>query len=351
MTTRRTTRNMSCHIRDDIFLRGLRTVCLENEHLEICVLVDRGADIYSFRCKHKNENVLLNLPDRLRNPARDISQMRNTTNQFEDYYYGGWQEILPNSAPLTYRGASLGQHGEVSLIPWDYAIEDRGPDIVSLRLSVQPLRFPLRLEKTISLRKADHFIEIKERLTNLSSTSIDLMWGHHIAFGRSFLSEGATITTNAKTIISEPEMPAARRFKPGVETHWPSALDLEDRKINADEIPVYGRHGQSDLSYLSGYPSEANYQITSRALDLSFRLSWQGDLFSHLWYWQEYHGVRDFPWWGDCYTVALEPWTSSYSSEPLEEIAKGKWLKLAPHEIVKTQLKAEIISHDEGKVE
>ena len=115
--------------------------------------------------------------------------MRNTVNQFEDYYYGGWQDILPNSPTFNYRGAVLGLHGEVTVIPWKYAILNDSAEEVAGKLWTRALRMPFIIEKIFSLHKG-------------------------------------------------------------------------------------------------------------------FRLKWNGDLFKTLWLWQERYATLDFPWWGQCYTIA-----------------------------------------------
>jgi len=166
-----------CTITDAWTFKGMRVVWLENEFLRIGILPDRGSDIFEFRYKRKDINILLNLPGRLRNLTTDFSQLRDTQNQFEDHYYGGWQEILPNSPAFNYRNASLGQHGEVSLIPWSYDLIDTSSERVSLRLTGRPVRFPISIEKTITLKRDQRQIEIAEKLQNESNTELDLIDG------------------------------------------------------------------------------------------------------------------------------------------------------------------------------
>ena len=117
-----------CIISDDWTYRGMQVIWLENDFLRIGILAGRGSDIFEFRYKPLDVDYMLRLQKGILNPNADFSQQRGTNNQFEDYYYGGWQEILPNSPAINYRGAHLGQHGEVSLTPWKYAIMENGPE-------------------------------------------------------------------------------------------------------------------------------------------------------------------------------------------------------------------------------
>ncbi|MBK8566788.1 MAG: DUF4432 family protein [Saprospiraceae bacterium] len=188
-----------CTISDDWTLNGMNVVWMENDYLRIGILAGRGSDIFEFRYKPKDVDFMLRLSKGILNPNLDFSQMRSTDNQFEDYYYGGWQEVLPNSPGFNYRGAALGQHGEVSLTPWKHAIIENTPEKVSLKLWTRPLRIPILIEKTLSLEADKATLFIEEKLTNEAATHLDISWGQHIAFGLPFLKEGAKITTNARS--------------------------------------------------------------------------------------------------------------------------------------------------------
>jgi galactose mutarotase-like enzyme len=336
------TRNDECSITDDWTYKGLRTIFMENAWLRIGILVDRGSDIFEFRYKPLDVDPLLRLPKGIINPSTHFTQMRNTSNQFEDYYYGGWQEILPNSPGFNYRGAVLGQHGEVSLTPWKHAIVKDSGDEVAVKVWTEPLRLPLRIEKTLSLTKNDAKLTITENLINLGKTHLDIMWGHHIAFGLPFLNDGARIETNATTFSAEPSMPPNRRFKPDKEFAWPHGENIEGVADDARVIPNVEAKPYSDLCYLKGYTENAFYSLTSKTYGIDFNLGWDGALFKYLWLWQERHATKDFPWWGQCYTVALEPWTSPWTSNPQQAIENSDWLRIGAGEKIATKVTASI---------
>src|SRR5210317_55681 len=98
-----------CKLSDEWSINDMKVIWMENDFLKIGILAGRGSDIFEFRYKPLNLDFMLRLKKGIRNPQKDFSQMRHTPNQFEDYYYGGWQEILPNSPGFNYRGAELGQ--------------------------------------------------------------------------------------------------------------------------------------------------------------------------------------------------------------------------------------------------
>jgi hypothetical protein len=336
--------NQDCSVTDDWSLKGMKVVYLENAFLRIGILADRGSDIFEFKYKPLDLDFLLRLDKGIQNPAQVFTQMRDTHNQSEDYYYGGWQEILPNSPSFNYRGASLGLHGEVSLIPWKYAIVKNTAEEVAVKFWTRPLRMPLLIEKTLSLQKNSSQLIITEQLTNESGTQLDIMWGHHIAFGLPFLNEGASIDTNAKTMEVHDDIVAPRRYKAGKTYNWPQAEDPTGKAFDASVIPDTSAPAYRDLSFLSNFDSttnKAHYTITNAQQKVGFKVNWDANLFKCLWLWQERNASQDFPWWGKCYTVALEPWTSKYTNEPDKAIQNGEWLSIKAGEVISTSLSAE----------
>jgi len=336
--------NQDCSVTDDWSLKGMKVVYLENAFLRIGILADRGSDIFEFKYKPLDLDFLLRLDKGIQNPAQVFTQMRDTHNQSEDYYYGGWQEILPNSPSFNYRGASLGLHGEVSLIPWKYAIVKNTAEEVAVKFWTRPLRMPLLIEKTLSLEKNSAQLKITEQLTNESGTQLDIMWGHHIAFGLPFLNEGASIDTNAKTMEVHDDIVEPRRYKAGKTYNWPQAEDPTGKAFDASKIPDTSAPAYRDLSFLSNFDSttnKAHYTITNAQQKVGFKVNWDANLFKCLWLWQERNASQDFPWWGKCYTVALEPWTSKYTNEPDKAIQNGEWLSIKAGEVISTSLSAE----------
>jgi hypothetical protein len=336
---------MSCRI-SETTIGGLKGVYLENDVLKIGILVDRGSDIFEFRYKPRDIDFLLRLSKGISNPQTHFSQLRSTKSQFEDYYYGGWQVCLPNSPAFNYRGAELGQHGEVALIPWEARLVENWPAKVILKCTATVLRLPIQIERVFSIEKDSAILTIEERVSNLGATSLDIMWGQHIAFGLPFLESGVSIDTNARTMETENAMPDWHRFKRGEIYQWPNAKSKSGRPDDARVVSPRGEDTYSDLCYLQGFDRNAYYAIQSKAMNLGFALRWDGSLFKELWLWQERNATQDFPWWGDCYTVALEPWTSKWTSDPLNAIEKNEWLKIPARESISTRFTAQAFEHD-----
>jgi hypothetical protein len=182
----------------DYTLQGYRTIALENELLRVEVLADKGTDIVAFVHKPSDTDFMWRREVGLQ-PAGLGAEPRGADEfVFVDQYEGGWQECLPNGgASVRYKGAQLPFHGELLTRPFAVdVIEDR-PEVVSVRLSVRTLRMPLVLEKTLTLRSGRAVLEIDERLTNLADEELDIMWGHHPAFGPPFLDDSCRIDVPA----------------------------------------------------------------------------------------------------------------------------------------------------------
>lgn len=335
-------RNHGCRISDEWRIQDMRTVILENELLRVVILLDKGSDIIEFRYKPLDLDVLHFAPGGLRNPAHNIPSAYSQ-NPFIDYYSGGWNEVLPNGGPFAiYQGAELGQHGEVSLLPWEYAILEDTPERVSVRLWVRPIRTPLFLEKILSLEPGISTLTIWERLVNEGGTPFHVMWGQHIAFGREFLREGAVIDIPAKQLLVHPAMEhyEPRRFQTASESAWPFTNAPDGSLVDASRIPALDEIQAQEMAYITGL-SEGWYTVTNSTKRLGFGVVFDPQLYRYVWYWQQLgNTAADFPWWGRTHTIALEPWTSYPTSGLPEAIANGTALLLHADEEIETEFKA-----------
>ena len=333
-------RNHGCRISDAWTLTGMRTLIFENELLRVVVLVDKGSDIVEFRYKPLDLDFLYFAPGGIRNP-RQNTLSAPSTGPFLDYFSGGWNEVLPNGGPhVTYKGAELGQHGEISLIPWEYAIMEDTPDRVAVRLWVRPIRTPFFLEKTLSLEPGRAVLKIEETLTNEGGETQHLMWGQHIAFGRPFLDEGAVIDSPAQKFTVHEDMPGfePRRFQPDTVSHWPQATTPDGTIADASQVPPYGDTQAQEMAYLTDL-NEGWFAITNPIRKVGFGLQFDPSLFRYVWYWQQLGNVaQGYPWWGRTHTAALEPWTSYPTNGLNEAIANGTALEMLPGEIIETRL-------------
>jgi len=342
-------RNHGCRISDAWTYAGMRTLILENELLRVTLLLDKGSDIVEFRYKPLDLDVLLSMPGGLRNPMQGLPSTPSA-NPFMNNYAGGWNEVLPNGGPETaYKGAGYGQHGEISLIPWEHAILEDSPFAVAVRLWVRPIRTPFLVEKVLRLRPGRAVMEIEEQVTNEAGEPLHLMWGQHIAFGRPFLDEGAVIDVPACRLMAHEAMPGyePRRFEPGASGTWPRIPASGGGIADASEVPAYGPAQAQEMAYLAEL-SEGWYAITNPLRAVGFGISFDPALFRFIWYWQQLGDVaKGYPWWGRLHTTALEPWTSYPTGGLAEAIANGSALLLAPGRQIRTRLCAVVYEGSE----
>ncbi|MBC8164083.1 MAG: DUF4432 family protein [Roseiflexaceae bacterium] len=331
-----------CRVSDEWTLRGMRAAVLENDLLRVMVLLDRGAEIVEFRYKPRDLDLLARWGE-LRNPAHERPSVASPSGTFLDYYVGGWQEILPNGgAPATHRGVEYGQHGEVCLVPWACEVLEDSPERVSLRCTVRALRTPLRLERIMTLEHGRAVLTFDERLINEAAEPLDVMWGHHIAFGLPFLTEGATIATSARQVVVERDMDGftPRRAQVDQRRLWPNVVGANGGPLDLSVVPPRETASGREMAYLSEFDGAAWYAITNPATTIGVAVRWDSAVFRYLWLWQELGSGRGYPWWGRAYTVALEPWTSMPTAGLAEATARGTQLVLQPGQIVSTRLTA-----------
>jgi len=314
----------------------MRVAFLENDHLRIGVLLDKGADIFEFTFKPLNLDFMWQSPIELLRPFVATSALPEGA--FHDYYYGGWQEVLPSAGWATepYLGTYQGLHGEVSLLPFEAAIIADEPEQVSLRTWVRTYRSPLRLERTLSMEKDKAALFIKERLTNESDGEFAIMWGHHPALGTPFLDEHCVVKTPAKKV----EVAAYHQnglWQPGGDYDFPLVPNRRTGVLQ-DITKVLPKSTRSvDVIFFKEL-SEGWYGITNTHLGVGFGMAWDARLFKYLWMWQVYGGHNDYPWYGRTYNCALEPFTSYPPAGINNAIKNGSAYIMKPNEVIETEL-------------
>jgi galactose mutarotase-like enzyme len=330
-------RNYHCRLAEYSY-RGLRLLFLENSMLRIGVLVDKGADIFQFLYKPTDTEFMLHTPRGIRPPA-----VQNTGSQwgsFLDHYQGGWQEILPNGGPAcTYKGVEFGLHGEITTIPWDYSIETDTPDEVRVTLFVRPFRTPFHLQRTMILRRDQPALIIEETLTNEGAEPMDYMWGHHPAFGAPFLGPNCRVDLPAGDLLVETFAGAAgTRLAGGGRHSWPILAGPNGAEVDFSRPDAPGS-GHEDLGYVVNLP-EGWYALTNQDSGVGFAMQWSLDIFPYLWVWRQFNQSNGYPWYGQVYTLALEPWSSYPSAGLISAIENGSAARLGPGESCHARLQA-----------
>ena len=179
-------------------------VTLENGWMAVTVLPDKGADIHALWYKPQDLDVLWKAPWPVKMPGTLLPVASDSETLWLEHYPGGWQELFPNVGDAcTYRGVELGFHGEASVLPWSYDVIQRTQRQVAVRFSVDLYHSPFTLTRTMSLKQGEPVLILSEEVANEAPVEMDLMWGHHPAYGAPFLSGACVIDAAADTVMAD----------------------------------------------------------------------------------------------------------------------------------------------------
>jgi galactose mutarotase-like enzyme len=313
---------------------GWRAVVLENEHLRVVVLPDKGADIYELVDLDTGIDVLFKAPWGLQPrgaPAREGSEDA----PFLQNYEGGWQELFPSAGdPCTYRGKPVAFHGEVATSSWaDTALISTDTEL-AVEFAVQCQNPPLRLSRVIRLRAASPAMVIEERVDNDKDTSADFVWGHHCVLGPPLIEEGARFGLAAQS-LSTPEQiwEETARLRPGQTSPWPMAEDKSGSRVDLTRVAGPGTGSHDDV-FITGL-SEGRMEVHNPRLGLTFVMTFDHHLFPWVVSWQPYGGAKAMPLAG-CYALGVEPWTSQLNLE--EAVRAGDAITLGAGQSLETVL-------------
>jgi hypothetical protein len=298
-----------CLVQEVLLGRTLRALRIENDQLRATILLDKGADIYELTYKPRGIDVLWKTPWGLREPTRGAALSLDSETTWLEYYPGGWQVLFPNGGDeCSYRGARLNMHGEASLIAWECRGIFQGARFAEVHLETRLLRSPFRIRRTLRVEQGRPALFIHERVTNEAGEPMDYMWGHHPAFGAPFLSGACRVDTAARTLLADEVLTGTHNPLQGGQRYtWPLA-ETASGLVDMSRVP-----GPNEPRYTLGYLADFEagwYAITNPELGFGVGLSWPVEVFPYAWLWQEMHASSGFPFYKNCYTMAIEPNTS-----------------------------------------
>ncbi len=334
-------RNYGCRIREYLY-RDLKTLTLENELLRISILADKGTDIFEFLYKPIDLDVLWHSFNGVRSPRNFITGRMAPGSSFLDFYEGGWQELFPGIGDdCEYRGAPLGTHGEVCLLPWEYRIERDDPEEIGVRFRVRTVRTPYLLEKTLTLKSEDPTLYIEERVINEGVEKLQFMWGHHPTFGPLFLDESCQIEVppgcRARTTTND--LGEFGVLPPDTKFEWPNIKGLDGKIWDVSKVPP--PESKTYLMYYLSDMPEGRYTIRNNHRAIQFTLKWDRKIFPILWAWAPYGGAMGYPWYGRNYNLALEPW-SAVPPNLARVTEENRGIHIGPGQMISTNLGATI---------
>ncbi|CAN5472479.1 hypothetical protein BH23CHL4_BH23CHL4_17870 [soil metagenome] len=330
--------------------QGFEALRIENDHISLTVLPERGADLYEWVHKPTGIDVLWKSPWGLGRHRGNPSTSTTTASAWIEAYEGGWQVLFPSGGgPSLYKGVELNFHGEASVSAWD--VEDFGMASAGagMRLSNRLARSPFRISREIYLKPGDSHFQLRETVTNEGGEPVDYMWGHHPAYGAPLIGELCRIDTNAASITADdlndgPGNP----MDLGATFSWPSAQ--RDGAGNDLSIVPGEDAERATLGYLHDFANEtAWYGLTNTARGVGAGLAWQRAELPCAWFWQELHATPGFPWYKGVYVMAIEP-NTSYPGQGLVAMSAktGMQRTLLPGESASLEIRAVLYESNTG---
>lgn len=271
------------------------SLALENDDIALVVMPGRGGEIRE----------LWHVPTRCQllwhAPWADLSCERPAAG-FDDWYAGGWQELLPNGDDACkLDGVSHAFHGESWARPWQAEKDDGG-----ITLSLELESVPLAVERRMRLSGAT--LVLDERLRNVGDVTVRFAWGHHPAFGGDLLAKGCRLDVPGGRIEGYHVDLESSRLAPRASSLWPHAVGHDGSLVDLRRIP--GPDAQThDVTLLTDLTDDW-FALRNPELDLGVACRFPPAVFRWLWLWQAYGGVREAPFDAGTYTLAVEPWTS-----------------------------------------
>ncbi len=335
-------RNFGCRVSDAFTYQGQPWILMENELVSISILPHKGAEFFNITYKPIDLNPLYRRSFDLA-PTPYPATLPSTDGVFQDYNFGGWQEMFPNAGgPAEVMGAALGRHGEAAVLPWRWQVVTDRSDEVSVRLWVQTRRTPFRLERTVTLRANQAKLILDETVTNVGGETWPYLWGHHPAFGAPFLSSECVLDIPAGRIETHRRPPGiSARLPSGAHGQWPRMQDISGKEVDLRFVPPPAS-GTADMFYVLDLRS-GWYALTNRKLGAGFALIWDKEVFPVVWVWQEFMGSQGSPWFSNTYVMGLEPCTGyavQGSAGLAEAIKAGYQRRLGAGESLSTRLQA-----------
>ena len=269
----------------------------------------RGGDVLSLR--HVDSDCELLWQSRsARDAIPSAGPLSHIRPSFYDEYPGGIQELFPNTAESTcVDGAELPFHGESCRIPWRIHPRDPGNNH-DLTLSAQLNRYPVLMQRTISVDGDLPILRLESKIINLSSRPLKYSWAYHPALGEALLHGSSSLYLSRQEFVAHPtEFSKAQRWAPGSQVPLERAEDLWVHRFRQS------REVGADLLYADG--ADGWFIARNDQTGLTVTASWDAKEMPRIWVWEECHDPTGYPWWGMEHVVGLE----LHSSAPAGELA------------------------------
>jgi hypothetical protein len=220
---------------DNWTYHGLRLVRLENRHLAIEVLPERGANIFRLIDKRRDLDLLWKSP-------RVTPHVAAVHADFDDHWAGGWDDAFPGGRACRNRyGDLLPYMGEVWTARAGYRIET-GDDRVTLTTTVRTPVTPAELTRELTLSADEPRFTLRYSLRNIGTLPFDYNWGVHPSLA---VRPGMRFDIPATHGLVD-EAGGDVLGHPGEEYQWPLLRGYDLRQSDSAGVGAFALH------YLTG---------------------------------------------------------------------------------------------------
>ncbi len=300
-----------------------RRITVEGACLRVVLLPGKGAELVDLHDLRSGVDLLAHL----RPAPPDDGTLLAAGTEFDRWYAGGWQVLLPNGGDMcTVDGVDHAFHGETWARAWEVVWERPG----AVELAVELHSLPLRVRRRVEVDGSRALLRIDQRVTSLAAAPLRLLWGEHPAFGPPLVDEGARLRM-PPCRLEAVRCDSRSRLLPGARAAWPRVPALDGTSVDISHIRGR-RAGTHDLC-LAHDLAGGWYAIENERLGLGVRVEFDAAHFPWVWIWQLYGDADDEPFVGG-HCLAVEPFTGPPGLSAA--IAAGAALELGPGESRRT---------------
>ena len=301
---------MKTEISEDWTYQGFRVVRLEAGDLRVDVLPELGGKILSIYHAGIRREFLW------RNPRLRLRRVPIGTS-YDDHFFGGLDDNIPNDQPERFCGENLVDHGELWTLPLSSRIEGKAL-VLEGDLPITPIRYRRRVEI-----EPPETIRLDYRLQNIGGRQLKFLWKLHPALR---ISEGAQVEVPArKAEVAEPAWSRFGGSSGTLEFPWPNGTDAYGKPLRADLVPALDGRSTEFLCLSDLERGEAG--LVHPKEGWAFRMRFPAEILRSVWLFASYRGWREHG------VLVLEP-STNWPVGLAEASTRGQSCRLGPGEVL-----------------
>jgi len=299
--------------------RGLETIILDNGYIRVEIFPELGAKIRQITHKKTNTDLLWE------NPRLILGKIPYGSS-YDDNFFGGWDELLPNDEPIMLNGEPLPDHGEIWTRQWEWNIVENSFSSAIVHLWCYGSVYNYRIDKWITLENDSGIISISHKINNMGNETIRFLWKLHPAL---------SISPNHRI-----DLPSCKVLR--VSEEWSDKIGednflwpgFKNKNGNGSDFREIFSAGDNFKEFAYAVELEDGWcSLTDSKNKIGFGMTFPREIFNSIWLF-----ITDGGWRG-YRTAVLEPCTT-YPKELDIAIKKGTCSVLSAGESIECETKA-----------